>query len=113
MKLDIIGDIHGRFQTLERLFKKLGYAGDRGVWKHEERVALFLGDYIDRGSPPPVGMAGRSWNLPSLWQNWTATELSLACFRRRLSGEGLVAPERKTTRFSAECEVVGRQYSQQ
>ena len=49
----------------------------------------------------------------SLWQNRTATELSTAFFWRRLSGEGLVAPERKTTRFSAECEVAGRQYSQQ
>jgi hypothetical protein len=52
MKFDIIGDIHGRFQTLERLLKKLGYAPDAGVWKHEERRVLFLGDYIDRGSQP-------------------------------------------------------------
>jgi len=52
MKFDIIGDIHGRFQTLERLLAKLGYASDGGVWKHEDRRALFLGDYIDRGSRP-------------------------------------------------------------
>jgi hypothetical protein len=52
MKFDIIGDIHGRFQTLERLLRKLGYASDGGVWKHEERRVLFLGDYIDRGSQP-------------------------------------------------------------
>jgi hypothetical protein len=52
MKFDIIGDIHGRFQTLERLLKRLGYAPDAGVWKHEERRVLFLGDYIDRGSQP-------------------------------------------------------------
>jgi hypothetical protein len=52
MKLDIIGDIHGRLHTLERLLKKLGYAPDGNVWKHEERRVLFLGDYIDRGSQP-------------------------------------------------------------
>ena len=52
MKFDIIGDIHGRFQTLERLLVKLGYAPDRGVWKHGERRVLFLGDYIDRGNQP-------------------------------------------------------------
>lgn len=52
MKFDIIGDIHGRFLTLERLLKKLGYAPDGGVWKHEKRRALFLGDYIDRGAQP-------------------------------------------------------------
>jgi hypothetical protein len=52
MKFDIIGDIHGRFQTLERLLKKLGYEPRGDVWKHEERRVLFLGDYIDRGSQP-------------------------------------------------------------
>ena len=52
MKFDIIGDIHGRFQTLERLLKKLGYEPHGDVWKHEERRVLFLGDYIDRGSQP-------------------------------------------------------------
>jgi hypothetical protein len=52
MKFDIIGDIHGRFETLKRLLQKLGYAQHGGAWKHEERRAIFLGDYIDRGSQP-------------------------------------------------------------
>lgn len=52
MKLDIIGDIHGRAHTLERLLKKLGYVRSGRIWKHEERRVLFLGDYIDRGLHP-------------------------------------------------------------
>ena len=49
MKLDIIGDIHGHCDTLERLLTKLGYSAQSGDWKHADRKALFLGDYIDRG----------------------------------------------------------------
>ena len=49
MKLDIIGDIHGHCDTLERLLARLGYSAQSGVWKHAERKVLFLGDYIDRG----------------------------------------------------------------
>lgn len=44
MKLDIIGDVHDRFLTLERLLKKLGYAPVGNVWNHEDRRVLFLGD---------------------------------------------------------------------
>jgi len=49
MKLDIIGDIHGHCDTLERLLAKLGYSSQSGAWKHADRKVLFLGDYIDRG----------------------------------------------------------------
>ncbi len=49
MKLDIIGDIHGHCDTLERLLARLGYSAQSGVWKHAERKVVFLGDYIDRG----------------------------------------------------------------
>lgn len=52
MKYDIIGDIHGHFHTLESLLIKLGYTCADGLWGHEGRRALFLGDYIDRGPMP-------------------------------------------------------------
>lgn len=47
--VDFIGDIHGYAQPLEQLLAKLGYAQHDGVWQHPQRVACFLGDYIDRG----------------------------------------------------------------
>lgn len=47
--LDIIGDIHGYCSKLKELLHKLGYSQEKGVWKHPERKALFVGDYIDRG----------------------------------------------------------------
>ena len=46
---DIIGDIHGESQPLERLLKKLGYKPENDCWRHESRQVIFLGDFIDRG----------------------------------------------------------------
>lgn len=49
MSFDIIGDIHGHAQTLERLLVRLGYAQVQGVYRHPKRRAIFLGDFIDGG----------------------------------------------------------------
>jgi hypothetical protein len=48
--LDIIGDVHGHVEPLERLLAAMGYArrGD-GTWAHPDRTAVFIGDLIDRG----------------------------------------------------------------
>jgi len=49
MNYDIIGDIHGHADTLEKLLQKLGYQLQNGIYSHPERKVLFLGDFIDRG----------------------------------------------------------------
>jgi len=46
---DIIGDIHGHADKLEALLRKLGYQETAGAWRHSERQAIFVGDFIDRG----------------------------------------------------------------
>ena len=46
---DIIGDIHGHADALLALLRGLGYARHGGVYRHPERQAIFLGDFIDRG----------------------------------------------------------------
>ncbi len=52
---DIIGDVHGCFDELVELLKKLGYEisnqQDGGtIVKHpQDRKAVFVGDYVDRG----------------------------------------------------------------
>ena len=47
---DIIGDIHGHADALERLLQKLGYTRRYGVYSHpEKRQVVFVGDFIDRG----------------------------------------------------------------
>ena len=46
---DVIGDIHGYASALENLLAKMGYAKRDGVWRHPERMAVFIGDYVDRG----------------------------------------------------------------
>lgn len=48
--LDFIGDIHGHYDCLVNLLKKLGYVECEEGFKHPEgRQVVFLGDYIDRG----------------------------------------------------------------
>lgn len=46
---DLIGDVHGCAHTLEHLLDMLGYQKLGGVWRHPLRMAVFLGDIIDRG----------------------------------------------------------------
>ncbi len=46
---DLIGDIHGHAAALERLLRQLGYSRQKGVYRHPDRQAIFLGDFIDRG----------------------------------------------------------------
>ncbi len=46
---DIIGDVHGHATLLKKLLKELGYAVVGGVWKHPQRKAIFIGDFINRG----------------------------------------------------------------
>ncbi|MDR2789110.1 MAG: metallophosphoesterase [Candidatus Accumulibacter sp.] len=49
MDYDVIGDIHGHADALEALLSDLGYRKSGRVWRHRERQALFVGDFIDRG----------------------------------------------------------------
>lgn len=47
---DIIGDIHGRAEKLTNLLAKLGYQRKQGVYQKLGHQAVFVGDFIDRGS---------------------------------------------------------------
>ena len=49
MAYDIIGDIHGQADKLHALLSELGYVNRDGAYRHPERTALFVGDFIDRG----------------------------------------------------------------
>ncbi len=46
---DIIGDVHGCAHTLIRLLEQMGYRKINGVYQHDRRQAIFLGDIVDRG----------------------------------------------------------------
>ena len=50
--IDFIGDIHGHYDELVVLLKKLGYQEQGGAYRFPDnaRTVVFLGDYIDRGS---------------------------------------------------------------
>ena len=47
---DLIGNIHGHSAELHALLAELGYRQEDGAFRHPDRKAIFLGDFIDRGS---------------------------------------------------------------
>jgi hypothetical protein len=47
---DLIGDLHGRAEKLINLLIKLGYRPVNGVYQQAGHQAIFVGDFIDRGS---------------------------------------------------------------
>jgi hypothetical protein len=47
--VDIIGDIHGHADALERLLDALGYVLRAGVHHHPTHTVVFVGDFVDRG----------------------------------------------------------------
>ena len=49
MAYDIIGDIHGQTDKLHALLHHLGYRENGGAYRHPDRRAIFVGDFIDRG----------------------------------------------------------------
>ena len=46
---DVIGDVHGHAEALTDLLRTMDYVERDGVWAHDERQAIFVGDLIDRG----------------------------------------------------------------
>jgi hypothetical protein len=50
MNYDVIGDIHGQADKLTALLRKMGYRHHLCAWRHPDRSAIFVGDFIDRGA---------------------------------------------------------------
>ncbi len=46
---DIIGDVHGHAPLLKKLLLQLGYKKTEQGYKHADRKAVFVGDFINRG----------------------------------------------------------------
>ena len=56
--IDFIGDIHGHYDELRALLKKLGYVESAGSFRYPggTRSVVFLGDYVDRGPKAHPGV---------------------------------------------------------
>lgn len=50
LKYDVIGDVHGCYDELKQLLKKLGYQKEHNTYTHKDhRTPVFVGDITDRG----------------------------------------------------------------
>ena len=49
MAFDMIGDVHSDASKSRQLLTKLGCCVTGATWRHSERLAIFIGDFIDRG----------------------------------------------------------------
>ena len=49
MNYDIIGDLHGQADKLHALLARMGYEDRGGSYRHPDRTAIFVCDFIDRG----------------------------------------------------------------
>ncbi len=50
MHYDITGDVHGCADELIAPLQRMSYCDTQGAWRHRDRMAIFLGDFIDRGA---------------------------------------------------------------
>jgi len=88
--IDFIGDIHGHADELEGLLKKMGYSRDRHTWEHPNRLAFFVGDFIDRGPKIPEALT----IIRNMVENGSAKavmgnhEYNAICFNRIKKGGG-------------------------
>ena len=49
LRLDFIGDVHGYANALENILRKMGYIQTNKGWAHPTNIAVFVGDFINRG----------------------------------------------------------------
>jgi len=95
---DLIGDIHCHADALERLLRQLGYSRQKGVYRHPERQAIFLGDFIDRGPQiretleivRPMVDSGAALSVMGNGSGFFRFSLSLHANERHLEGNHLM-----------------------
>ena len=66
---DLVGDIHGHADALNRLLRELDYAEIEGIFRHPERQIIFVGDLSiaarSRGKfcelPAPCAKPAQQW----------------------------------------------------
>lgn len=87
---DLIGDIHGHADALKDLLNKMGYTRKSGAFRHPDRKALFVGDYIDRGPqiPETLKIVRRMVDAGSAIALMGNHEYNAICFHTEKKGGG-------------------------
>lgn len=105
---DVIGDVHGHADALERLLEALGYTKRNGVHRHPTRTVVFAGDFVDRGPQQRAVLsiartmvtAGAAQARPDRRALRRQTLRPVVCFRQRLHAMETV--DRYSARRSAD-----------
>ena len=94
MQYDLIGDVHGHFDLLERLVEKLGYTRTRRGYEHrEDRKLVFVGDLINRG-PDSLSVLK---TVKETWEEGNSQECETARTRPHRRVEGLGSENQRAT----------------
>lgn len=85
---DFIGDVHGQYGALCALLEKMGYTKSDGVYRHPDRIAVFVGDIVDRGPDvrQTLYMARRMCESGAAFAVMGNHEFNLICFLTRDHG---------------------------
>jgi len=75
MNYDVIETSMGTPMRLKRCLAILDYRQNGGAWRHPERQALFVGDFIDRGPQQreSVDVVRRMVDAGSARRSWATT----------------------------------------
>lgn len=79
------GDLHGQFGDLQRIFQRLGRPGS------DDKVWIFLGDYIDRGEGDEVTLVSEAGLFRTGRQSGRAAERAGLGGSRAITGRGTVS----------------------
>ncbi len=97
---DIIGDVHGKADSLKVLLEKLGYTRTDGYYSHPERKAIFTGDFINRGKKvrQTLKIVSRMVNHKAAYAVMGNHEYNLICYHTKSYGRGYLKKHNSSNR---------------
>ena len=89
---DIIGDVHGNADALKNLLLKMGYSKKSGCYSHQNRKAVFTGDFVNRGKKvrQTLKMVRRMVENKAAFAVMGNHEYNLICYHTKSLGRGFL-----------------------
>jgi hypothetical protein len=97
---DIIGDVHGKADSLKILLEKLGYTKTGGCYSHPGRKAIFTGDFINRGKKvrQTLKIVSRMVERKAAYAVMGNHEYNFICYHTKSYGRGYLKKHNSSNR---------------